>query len=42
MRFFRDMRFRWLVAVLLAAAFVYWLGSNETVAIPGAAWLGRS
>jgi len=42
MRFFRDMRFRWLVATLIAATIVFWLGSNQAVGIPGWSWLGRN
>ncbi len=35
MRFFRDMRVRWLVAVLLAAALVYWFGANGVMPVRG-------
>jgi hypothetical protein len=41
MRFFRDMRFRWLVAVLVAALIVAMFGANEAVMIPGWRWLGQ-
>lgn len=34
MRFFRDTKFRWLIAILIAGAFALWLGMNGDGGLP--------